>query len=139
MSTLARALIVDVDETVRLRLFRALLERQVFSDTTGHAPGALDCLDGRDYGLVILDLRLEDLIDVLAAVGRIARDRRPMVIGLGERDVAHELDDDLIQIVIRKPIALGQFADVVRRCLDSAPRWRKSSQLSATDGVPGAL
>jgi DNA-binding response OmpR family regulator len=138
MSTLARALIVDVDETVRRRIFTALLERDVFADTASHAAGALEALGTREYGLVVLDLRLNEVDGVLDAIWRIARDRRPMVIGLGERDVAHELDDDLIQIVIRKPIALGQFADVIRRCLEGAPRWRVGPE-SAPDGVPGSL
>lgn len=128
MSELSRALIVEVDDNVRGKLFSALLDREVFSDTAHDCKAALECLQAGEFGVIILDLRLPDCDDVLAAIQCLAADRRPMVIGTGDRDMTHELDDNVIQIVIRKPIALRQFADVVRSCLEAAPRWRRASE-----------
>lgn len=133
MSELSRALIVEVDDKARRKLFSALLDRDVFSDTAHDCKGALECLRGGEFGVVILDLHLTDCDDVLAAIQRLPAARRPMVIGTGERDMTHELDDNLIQIVIRKPIALRQFADVVRSCLEAAPRWRRASGSDQAD------
>ena len=133
MSELARVLIVDADQTVRSRLFTALLELQVYSDTAGGAPDAVEQFGGRDYGVVILDLRVPDAESILRAIRDVPRDRRPMVIGTGERDMAEELDADLVQIVIRKPIALRQFAEVVRSCLEAAPRWRHAPGVQSVE------
>jgi len=133
MSELSRALIVEVDDKVRRKLFSALLDREVFSDTAGDCRAALECLRGGEFGVVIIDLRLPDCDEVLAAIQGLAAERRPMVIGTGDRDMTHELDDNLIQIIIRKPIALRQFADVVRSCLEAAPRWRRASTSDQSD------
>ena len=120
-----RALVVETNEKVRRKLFAALLEKNVSSDVAPDEPSALDHLRRAEYGVVILDLRFADgILDVIRAI---AHDRRPMVIGTGERDLAQELDDDVLQIIIRKPIALRQFAEVVRSCLDAAPRWRRAT------------
>jgi DNA-binding NtrC family response regulator len=133
MSELARALIVEVDEKVRRKLFSALLDREVFSDTAHDANGAVAHLGSGRFGVVILDLLLPDSDRVLEAIQRLTPEQRPMVIGTGDRDMTHELDDNLVQIVIRKPIALRQFAEVVRSCLEAAPRWRKASASTHSD------
>lgn len=133
MSELSRALIVEVDDKVRRKLFSALLDRDVFSDTAHDCKAALECLRGGEFGVVILDLVLPDCDEVLAAIQCLSADRRPMVIATGDRDMTHELDDNLIQIIIRKPIALRQFADVVRSCLEAAPRWRRATTSGQSD------
>ncbi len=132
MSELSRALIVEVEDNVRGKLFSALLDREVFSDTAHDCEAALECLRGGEFGVIILDLLLPGCDDVLGAIQRLPADRRPMVIGTGDRDMTHELDDNLVQIVIRKPIALRQFADV-RSCLEAAPRWRRASASDQSD------
>jgi DNA-binding NtrC family response regulator len=128
-----RVLVVEGDENARRKLFSALLDKNVFSDTTADAKSALDCLGGAEYGVVILDLLLAGCDQFLEAVRELPSDRRPMVIGTGDREVAHELDDNLVQIVIRKPIALRQFAEVVRSCIEAAPRWRRAAASNQSD------
>jgi DNA-binding NtrC family response regulator len=128
-----RVLVVEGDESARRKLFSALLDKNVFSDTTADAGSALDCLRGAEYGVVILDLLLAGSAQLLEAVRKLPPERRPMVIGTGDREVAHELDDNLVQIVIRKPIALRQFADVVRSCIEAAPRWRRATATNQSD------
>jgi len=135
MPELARVLIVDSDQTVRSRLFTALLDLAVYSDTAAGAPEAIEHFSAREYGLVILDLRVTDAESVLQAVQGVPRDRRPMVIGTGERDMAQELDADLIQIVIRKPMAVRQLAEVVRSCLEAAPRWRHAPESQSDEAT----
>jgi DNA-binding NtrC family response regulator len=135
MPELSRALIVEADEGVRRKLSGALLDKLVFSDAAADAASSMELLAGADFGVVILDLLLADAGVVLQAIQRMPPERRPMVIGTGARDMAHELDDNLVQIVIRKPIALRQFADVIRSCLEAAPRWRKASVSPQSDAL----
>jgi DNA-binding NtrC family response regulator len=118
------------------KLSGALLDKAVMSDTALDAARSIHLLAGADFGVVILDLLLPDAAAVLRAIQVMPPERRPMVIGTGDRDMAHELDDNLVQIVIRKPIALRQFAEVVRSCLEAAPRWRRSSTSSQSDELP---
>lgn len=124
---------MEADQSVRRRLFKALLDLQVYSDSAGGGAEAIAHFTSREYGVVILDLHLEDAEAVLEAINKAPRDGRPMVIGTGERDMAHELDADLMQIVIRKPIALTQFAEVVRSCVEAAPRWRHAPEVQSDE------
>jgi DNA-binding NtrC family response regulator len=128
-----RVLVVEGDESARRRLFSALLDKNVFSDTAAEAKSALECLGGAEYGVVILDLMLAGCDQFLEGVRQLPAERRPMVIGTGDREVANELDDNLVQIVIRKPIALQQFAEVVRSCIEAAPRWRRATAGNQSD------
>jgi len=129
MSDAGRVLIIEGDARVRRTLFSALLERDVFSDTVPSGEAAAEALRQRDYALVTLDLTLGEFEaePLFAAIAELPRNRRPMVIGTGERDMARELDADVVQIIIRKPIAIRQFAEVVKSCVAAAPQWRRQA------------
>lgn len=127
-----RALIVESNDKVRRKLFAALLDKNVYSDVAADEPAALEALEKNEYGVVILDLHFAG-DGILEFVRKLPPQQRPMVIGTGERDLTDELDDNVVQIVIRKPIALRQFAEVVRSCLEAAPRWRRATAAHQSD------
>lgn len=45
---------------------------------------------------------------------------RPMVLATAGRDAKPNLDADLVQIVMRKPLRLADVADTIRSCVGSA-------------------
>ena len=117
-----RVLIADSDPHLRQILYSALLAVDVFSDCVATVPDALEKLRGEAYGVVVVDVALpggnpEEIVSAIAAIGR----ARPVVLVLASNPaLARSLDVDVVQIVLRKPVALRQTVDVIRSCVQSA-------------------
>lgn len=119
-----RVLIADSDPQLRQLVFSALLAVDVFSDCVGTVPDALEKLGGEPYGLVVIDVALPggDPEQVVARIAEIAPANRPVVLVLASNpSSARSLDVDIVQIVLRKPIALQQTVELIRSCVQSAP------------------
>ena len=127
-----RVLIAEADGVVRRRLFKALLDRDLYSDTAADAAEVLDRLAHRSYTLVILDLALPGATteEVLERFRDLGTAQRPIVIVLGNPDGARGLDHELVQIVLRRPVDLGQLAELARSCLRGMREER--AQVEAT-------
>ena len=118
-----RVLIADSDPHLRQLVFGALLAVDVFSDCVGTVPDALEKLRDETYGVVVVDVGLPggDPEQVVARIAELARDQRPVVLVLASNPTAaRSLDVDIVQIVLRKPIALRQTVELIRSCV-SAP------------------
>jgi len=113
----ARVLVADGDERVRVAMFRALLERDVFCDCVAAGGDAIDRLATRPYALVILDFALPHAgaIAVIESLRTMSAESRPMVIALGDVDAS--ADSDLVQMVFRRPLRVRDLADVVDSCV----------------------
>jgi CheY-like chemotaxis protein len=114
-------LIADSDSAVRQRLFAALLAVDVFSDLAGSVSDALEKLGGETYGVILVDIGLPggDAEDVLARIAGLPEPQRPVVLVVASNFAsARSLDVDVVQIVLRKPLALGQTVDVIRSCIE---------------------
>lgn len=112
-------LIAEADGAVRRRLFKALLDRDLYSDSAADAAEVFERLGHRPYTLVILDLALPGATteEVLARFRDLPSADRPIVIVLGNPDGARGLDHELVQIVLRRPVELTQLADLAESCL----------------------
>ena len=116
-----RVLIADADVHVRKQLYAALLAVDVFADCVVSVPEALARLNAETYGVVLIDIGLpggavEQLVACIAVLPR-----RPVVLVVASNpSAARSLDVDVVQIVLRKPIALRQTVDVIRSCIESA-------------------
>jgi DNA-binding response OmpR family regulator len=118
-----RVLIADADPHVRQQLFATLLAADVFSDCVGSVPDALEKLRDEPYGVVLIDIALPggDAEQVVARIAELGHDRRPVVLVVASNPAAaRSLDVDVVQIVLRKPIALRQTVDVIRSCVQNA-------------------
>lgn len=118
-------LIADSDPNVRQQLYSALLAADVFSDCVSDAADALRKLDEETYGVVLLDIGLPgDAENVVDAIARRPAGERPVVLVVASNPVtARQLDVEVVQIVLRKPLALRQTVDVIRSCVEnSGPR-----------------
>ena len=117
-------LIADSDPHLRQLLFSALLAADVFSDSVGNVPDALDKLRGETYGVVVVDVALPggNPEQVVARIAELDRSLRPVVLVLASNPTAaRSLDVDIVQIVLRKPVALRQTVELIRSCAQNAP------------------
>jgi CheY-like chemotaxis protein len=116
-STNARVLVADGDDNVRIAMFRALLDRDVFCDCVHSGGDAIERLAGRPYALVILDFSLPHAgaIAVIESLRMMSAASRPMVIATGDIDAS--TDSDLVQMVFRRPLRIRDLADVADACV----------------------
>ncbi|HYC92906.1 MAG TPA: response regulator [Thermoanaerobaculia bacterium] len=118
----SRVLIADSDPHLRQLLYSALLAVDVFSDCVSTVPDALEKLRGEPYGVVLVDVGLpggdaEQMVSAIAALNH----QRPVVLVLASNPAAaRSLDVDIVQIVLRKPLALRQTVELIRSCVQSA-------------------
>lgn len=138
-----RVLIADGDRRLRTNLYTRLLDADIFSDCVATANDAIEYMRDRAYGLILLDLELPNgegyaLIDQIRVL---PKHQRPMILATASRDLQPNLDPDLVQIIIRKPLRLADVADMVRSCVgsfaDAVARGPKSAsrsiEISGTD------
>src|SRR3954466_16107391 len=119
MDTQSRVLIADGDAVLRRQLYKRLLDHDVFSDCVPDGVSALRALDERQYTLVVLDVGLEkaDGYQVLDRIRSIATAERPIVLVTMTNQDSRQLDVELVQVVLRKPIRIADVTDLVRSCL----------------------
>lgn len=125
MNENARVLIADADEQLRALLYKALLDLDVFCDCAGSARDALNHLRQNNYALLLLQLELENVDAVVDELRTVAPDARPMVLATAEvRTPKDAVDTDLVQIIVRRPLKVGQLAALISSCLDYKPGVR---------------
>ncbi|MEO8378554.1 MAG: response regulator [Acidobacteriota bacterium] len=115
-------MIADSDSSVRQQLYAALLAVDVFSDVVADVPDALAKLAGESYGVVLIDIALPggDAEHVLERIARLPVPERPVVLVVAVNpSAARSLDVEVVQIVLRKPLALRQTVDVIRSCVEN--------------------
>ena len=135
-----RVLIADGDTDLRRRVSRALLDVDVFADTSATTTETISRLAADSYGVMILDVALAgDVAQVIARIAAMPEGARPVVLILaGSPEAARSLDVEIVQIVLRKPVNLRQLVDVVRSCIRNAsergeatPTKRKSDHATS--------
>ena len=122
-------LIAEGDRTLRELLRKRLLTLDVLVESAADGREALRILDERRPAIMVLDLALPQ-VDGYAIIDHlrgIPRSERPMVLITAERGVAHTLDVDFVQVVLRKPFDVRQVADVIASCLQALRSRRKTA------------
>ncbi|HEX8408797.1 MAG TPA: response regulator [Thermoanaerobaculia bacterium] len=116
-------LIADSDSHLRELLYSALLAVDVFSDCVSTVPDAVAKLNEEPYGVVLVDIALPggNAEQIVARIAELHRDTRPVVLVLASNPAsARSLDIDIVQIVLRKPLALRSTVELIRSCVQSA-------------------
>ena len=113
-----RILVALADAAARRALFRGFLAVDLFSDGVGDGQHALQKLEERSYGVVLLDLDLENdgADDVLAWVAAMPAKARPFVFVIGDAG-RQTLDSEVVQIVLRKTLRVDQTVELVENCI----------------------
>jgi FixJ family two-component response regulator len=113
-------LIVDDEQNIRLTLSQSLTALGLETDTAVNGEEALRKVEGRDFGLVLLDLRMPGLggMEVLRRI----RERRPdahiaIITAYGTIDLAVEAMKLGAADFIQKPFSPQEIRDVVSQVL----------------------
>jgi DNA-binding NtrC family response regulator len=118
----SRVLLVDADEQVRAALSRALLDRDVFCDAAVSARDALVQLAARPYALMLLHLEMPGVEEILDCIRAMPANRRLMIMMTADvRTSKDAIDTELVQIIIRRPLKIGEVAGMIRACLEFVP------------------
>lgn len=125
MTDSARVLLVDGDEQVRTLLSKALLARDVMCISSPSADDALALLAVRPYyALVLLQIEMPGAESVFDFIRSWPAARRPVVMVTAEvRSPKENIDTQLVQIIIRRPLRVEEVAGVVKACLAYLPRF----------------
>ena len=134
----ARVLIADSDPHLRQLLYSALLAVDVFSDCVSTVPDALEKLAGEPYGVILVDVGLPggNAEQIVSAIAALKQAQRPVVLVLASNPTAaRSLDIDVVQIVLRKPLALRQTVELIRSCVQSATVADTDEEESDSDQI----
>ena len=114
-------LIVDDEKNIRLTLSQAIASPQMEADTAINGEEALSKLQGKDFGLVLLDLKMPgmDGMDVLRWISANRPDIRVVII------TAHGTIDSAVEAMkhgavdyLQKPFAPKDIRELVSRIMD---------------------
>ena len=127
-----RILIVETDDAVRQKLYRSMLDLELFSDCASNAREAIGFLAQRRYSIVILDANVTGGSEsVIAATQRIPNGERPIILATAESDHLGRFDAEGVQVVIRRPLRVRDVAGLARACIDASGR-RKPRKADTT-------
>jgi DNA-binding response OmpR family regulator len=120
-----RILIVESDDALRQKLYRGMLDLDLFSDCTSDVREAMAFLSQRRYSIVVLDVAVAGGYDkVTAAVQLMPEIERPIVIATAETDRLGRIDGEGVQVIIRRPLHVRDIAELARACVDASGRRR---------------
>lgn len=125
----ARVLVADGESTTAGALAAALRQKLVDVDVASSAGEALRLLSRTAYEVAVMDLAIFESggSEIAIHLNPLPQNARPVVLVTTESGRRPDLDPDLVQVVIRKPIRTGELAEMIRACIDNAPRTRGGS------------
>ena len=133
----SRVLIADTDRRLRTQLYTRLLDLEVFSDSVATANEALESRRDHAYGLILLDVEMpnDEAYALMDAVRRLPRAQRPMIVATASSQSKPNIDPELVQIILRKPLRLADVAEIIRSCIGSA----RHAVAAADEGVDRSI
>ena len=121
-----RVLVAEAHDSLRQRLYDALIDLGVIADVSADGVDVIDKLNTKTYAVIIIDYALP-VIDGPAIVERvrlIPEHDRPLMVMTAQRGVNLDLDPEIVQVVMRKPYDRRQFADLVAACVRAMAETR---------------
>jgi DNA-binding response OmpR family regulator len=117
-----RVLVALAQSDLRREIYRRLLEAEVFADSVGDGRQALEQLAENRYGILLLDMDLDrdlpgvDAFQLLDRVCNLDARRRPIVIVVASPEAIPSLDTDVITMIVRTPVKVGQLVEMIESC-----------------------
>jgi CheY-like chemotaxis protein len=132
-----RVLVVDDDAGIRKLLRTVLSGRGLSVDEAEDGKAALDLIETRQYGVIVLDLVMPvvDGFVVAEKLTRVAPRPVVLVISGAEHGVVEQLDPAAVHGIVRKPFDAEELATVVAACAEI--RGRMSLETMALALVAG--
>ena len=118
-----RVLIADRESRTAHALAATLRQKLVEVDIASSPSEVVELLSRETYKVAVLDVALlaSDAGEVKAQLDSIPQGARPIVLATSDPGSRTDLDADLVQIIIRKPIRTGELAEMVRACIENGP------------------
>jgi DNA-binding response OmpR family regulator len=117
-------LVVDDEEAIGFALRRYFERRGFRVDVAMALEEAQALVAERDYGVVVVDLRLRgrpggEGLDLLRYVRRVQPRARCILLSAGATDaVKQAANEQGVDVVLRKPVALMELGQVVQRLIE---------------------
>lgn len=125
----SRVLVAESDSSLRQQLYKKLLAEDIFSDCVGDAGAAVDCLQRKEYGFVLLDLGVSGGSEmIIAELQAMPENGRPIVVVTAAPEVARGIVTEIVQIVIRRPVHVAELAELISACVEPRPRVTFSNE-----------
>lgn len=86
------------------------------------------------YSLIVADTGLpaDGIGKVVARIAQMEASRRPIVLVLADTpESGRSLDVEIVQILLRRPVDVGQLVDLIGSCLRNAGGRRKAADTDA--------
>lgn len=134
-----RALVVDDEAAVRQLTVRSLAREGFICDAAACGREAGDLLDGRDYELVVTDLRMPDGNGHALAVDLLERKNRPLIAvltGVVEPKLAKDLVARGVDELMFKPVDYILFAAKLKAMVDRHIAQRQSNKTTIESTNP---
>ena len=122
-----RILIVDDDDGIRTLVQTILRRRGYAVDTARNGIEALERLEERSYGLMLLDLMMPQMSgwEMLRLLGSRTPNRRPpVIILLTAGPESREVSPELVAGAVRKPFDIDLLTDTVSEWIGPPPAAR---------------
>jgi CheY-like chemotaxis protein len=119
-----RVLVVDDDAGIRKLLCTVLSGRGLSVDEADDGQAALDLIETRQYGVIVLDLVMPvlDGFTVVETLKHLTPRPVVLVISGAEHDVVEQLDPATVHGIVRKPFDPEELANVVAACAEIRSR-----------------
>jgi DNA-binding response OmpR family regulator len=117
-ATLARVLILEDNDALRVMLFTILRHQPLAVDTAGTANEGMAKVQDCDYALILIDMNLAD--DESGKFLRRFREQRPeattFIIAVRDPSKEVSIDPGVVGAVLNKPLEIDTLAEVCREC-----------------------
>lgn len=114
----ARVLVIEPDDALRVMLFTVLRHQPLNVDTCANADDAIEKVTTCDYALILLDMNLPDSEseDFLRRFRQARPESTSFILAVRDPRVDLNLDPQMVNAIVNKPLEIDTLADVVREC-----------------------
>lgn len=119
----ARVLVIEPDDALRVMLFTVLRHQPLNVDTCANADDAIEKVTTCDYALILLDMNLPDSEseDFLRRFRQARPESTSFILAVRDPRVDLNLDPQMVNAIVNKPLEIDTLADVVRECAVVVP------------------
>ena|SRR5438128_11137500 len=123
-ATETRVLVIEDNDALRIILFTVLRHQPLGVDTASDSDEAMEKVRSCDYALILLDLNLPDgdSEEFLQRFHDFRPESTSFILAVRDPRIDMDIDPQLVDAVVNKPLEIDTLADIVRECAVVVPR-----------------